>query len=385
MIAAGLAALAAGSMAGGPRTMTQPAIAESPAQALPAPPANGVMGFVVSDFTPPVIQGKDACPDGPALKLRDSYLAGLDPGERARLTLKENEKELTSRWQATAFGPNGTNLCSQPDMFKRPEMRTVQSKVAWGLDLDEGGGGDTCAHEGFTTPTGETGIDNQEYRALGCKLEWRGVDGMTGDQEVGLKQFYSSGEWTQVILLKGVDSLQNDPQVEVIYANTPDRPVIDGKGNWLRGMTFSISDTAPRHRNVLKGKIVNGVLTTEPATIKLAQTWGQGGTRDIRGNRGKWEYHKARIRLAFQPDGSMKGMLGGYRPVFDPILSPSLGGAGSALVAGIDCAAELAALKKLADGLKDPKTGKCTGISGAQRMAAIPAFVNDIPQRTASR
>ena len=62
----------------------------------------------------------------------------------------------------------------------------------------------------------------------------------------GMKQHFKSGEWTQVILLKGVDSLENDDEVEVIYANTADRPFVDAKGNFLRGATFSISDTAPR-------------------------------------------------------------------------------------------------------------------------------------------
>ncbi|MFM5930353.1 MAG: hypothetical protein ACKOPQ_05550 [Novosphingobium sp.] len=388
MLLASAIALGAGSMGAAPQPLSSPAISDPTPQNLPAPPADGTMGFVVSEFVVPLVEGKDACPEGPVLKLRDAFLASLSPEERERLTRKENEKELTRAWQLTAFGPNGTNICSQPDAFKRPEMRSVQSKLAWGLDLDGNdgkAGNDTCAHDSFTTPTGESGIDNQEYRALGCKLEWRTKDGTGGDNQVGMKQFMNSGEWTQVILLRGVDSLANDPDVEVVYANTPDRPMIDNKGNFLPGVTYTISTKPPRERNVLKGRIVNGVLTTDPADIKLTQTWGQGGARDIRGNRSRFDYRKARLRLTFQPDGSVRGMMAGYRPVHDPIISPALGGAGSALVAGIDCAAELAALRKYADGLKDPKTGKCNGISSTQRIAAIPAFVNDVNQRTASR
>ena len=30
------------------------------------------------------------------------------------------------------------------------------------------------------------------------------------------------------------------------------------------------------------------------------------------------------------------------------------------------------------DGIKDPKTGKCTGISAAMQLTAIPAFVTDV-------
>ncbi len=87
------------------------------------------------------------------------------------------------------------------------------------------------------------------------------------------------------MLLRGVDSLERDDEVEVIYGNTPDRPMVDSKGQFLAGASFTISTKPPRHRNVLRGRIVGGVLTTEPADIKLTQTWGQGGARDIRGNR----------------------------------------------------------------------------------------------------
>jgi hypothetical protein len=217
-------------------------------------------------------------------------------------------------------------------------------------------------------------------------LEWRGKDGALPDMVTGMKQHLTSGEWSQVILLRGVDSLERDDEVEVIYANTPDRPYVDTEGNFLPGATFTISDEPPRHRNALKGRIVNGVLTTEPALIKLAQTWGQGGAGDIRGNRTIYEFHEGRLQLTFQPDGSLSGMLGGYKPVFDTILAPALGGAGSALVAGMDCAAYLTTVKHLADGLRDPATGQCQGISSAQRIRAIPAFVNDVPpRRTAAK
>ena len=363
-----------------------PAIGEEAPGRLPTPPANGVMGFVVSDLIPPVIQEPGACPQGTALKAKDAFLAQLPPEERARLSDKANEAEFTRRWQADIYGPNGTNVCSQPDMFSRPLLRTVQSPNARGIDLDGGIPSDsTCAHDEFTDPHGAAGVDNQEYRVMGCTLEWRGTDGIKGDAAVGTRQFHASGEWTQVILLSGVDSLENDPDVDVVYANTPDRPVTDSMGNILPGASFTVSTAPPRNRNQLKGRIVNGVLETQPQDIKLAMTWGQGGARDIRGVRTKFDYRKGRLRLAFQPDGSLKGYFGGYKPVFDVIQSPAIGGAGSALVAGIDCAAMLATLKKYADGERDPRTGQCTAVSSALQLTAIPAFVNDMPPAGAGR
>lgn len=360
-----------------------PAGADAEMPRLPDAPRDGVMGFVVADFVPPVVQGKDACPQGLTPKVKDIYLASLPEAERARLLLKENEPELAKRWHASVFGPDGTNICSNPDMFERPFFKTVQSRMAAGLDLDEGGG-DTCAHEEFASPDGRTGIDNQEYRVMGCTLEWRGKDGIGGDQTVGTREFHASGQWTQVILLRGVDSLANDDAVEVIYANTADRPLRDTEGRFLKGASFTVNGEAPRYRNVLKGRIENGVLTTAPEDIRLSQTWGQGGPRDIRGSRSIYDFRRGRLRLAFQPDGSLRGLVGGYKPVFGVIQAPAIGGAGSALVAGIDCAGNLATLRKYADGLPDPKTGKCTAVSSAMEIKAVPAFVNDIPEAAAN-
>ncbi|MEO6092073.1 MAG: hypothetical protein ABIT04_09720 [Novosphingobium sp.] len=363
-----------------------PAISQpSPQRKIPAPPPGGTMGFVVTEFVSPIVPGQDACPHGTAPRLRELYLRSLPEAEQARLRLKENELELTKGWHGYAFDGKGANVCSQPDMFNRSPFPAVESRNGMGLDLDGGAtDADTCAHDNFQSPAGERGIDNQEYRALGCTLEWRGADGNGGDTLRGMKQFFVSGEWTQVLLLKGVDSLTRDDDVEVIYANTPDRPVIDTKDNWLPGTSFTISDTGARHRNVLHGRIVDGVLTTDPADIRLAQTWGQGVPRDIRGARSTYDYQKGRLRLEFQPDGGLRGYIGGYRDVYNVIISTMLGGEGSALSAGIDCSATLATLKKYADGIRDPKSGKCTAVSSAMRMTAIPAFVTDIPAATRS-
>jgi hypothetical protein len=380
--------LALGSMAGISDQLGSPAIGEPALHALPEPPADGVMGFVIESMFPTVVPGNEACPDGTVPRLRDAYLETLPADERGRLKLRENIQEYERRWQGYAFGPEGTNICSQPELFDRPLIRTVQSQHGLGLDLDgDAAAGSTCAHESFTSPTGESGIDNQEYRAMGCTLEWRGVDGSGGDIIRATKQFFASGEWTQVLLLRGVDSLRNDSDVEVIYANTSDRPESDNKGNFLAGASFTINTAPPRSRNVLRGRIVNGVLTTQPQDIVLAQTMGQGGARDIRGVRTKYDLRRARLRLAFQPDGSLRGLVGGYKPIADVYQAMALGGAGTALVAGIDCAAYHTTLKKLADGMRDPKTGQCTGVSSAEQVSAIPAFINDVQavQRTAAK
>lgn len=362
--------------------------AHAAAPALPAAPASGELGFIVTHFSPAVYQGEEDCPEGFAGTLRDNYLQTLIPAERTRLLVKANEKELTSNWQRTAFGPDGTNICSHPDKFDRPPQRTVQGKVAPGLNLDGQGdaaGTEGCAHDNFSSPAGETGVDNQMWRAMGCVRSWRGIDGMGGDIVRGLDQFLVSGEHSQVLLLRGVDSLVDDPEVEVIYANTEDRAVVDSRQNFIHGASYSVTGEA-RHRNVLRGRIVKGVLTTEPADIRLRQTWGQGSARDIRGARTEWDLRRGRLRMAFQPDGTLKGLVGGYQPFWNVMASASIGGEGAATTAGYDCAAMYAALKKMADGDRDPRTGQCTTISSALEATAVPAFVNDrLPEDRVTR
>jgi hypothetical protein len=388
----GVTSLALGVMAIGAATGASNLIAPATAQAqnvpkLPAPPANGTMGFVVWHFVPAVLQGKDACPEGPALKNREIALSKVAPEERARLEKPENQAEFRKLWVADVTGPNGTNMCSQYSQFPdRPTQRTVQSKFAIGLNLDGDAGDGSkdssgCSHQNFEAPDGTQGVDNQSYRAMGCNLEWRGVDGGFGDMVRGFEGFIASGEWAQVILLRGVDSFVNDPDVEIIYGNTPDRPVVDSGGKYVWNASYTISTKMPRERNVLHGKIVNGVLTTDPTLIKLTQTWGQGGARDLRGIRSKWTLNRGRLRLTFKPDGTLEGIVGGYQPLNEFVDSTSMGGMGSLLVAGIDCAGQWNTLRKLADGDRDPKTGQCQTISSAIELKAVPAFVNDVPTK----
>jgi len=76
------------------------------------------------------------------------------------------------------------------------------------------------------------------------------------------------------------------------------------------------------------------------------------------------------------------------RPLIDTFVAQAPGGAGTALVAGIDCATYMSTVRHFADGLRNPRTGQCEGISSAQTIKAIPAFVNDAPparDRTAER
>jgi hypothetical protein len=376
--AALLAALSVPSAAPAETQDSTVAPANTPQQ--PAAPPNGEMGFVFSVYEPAVYPGQDNCPDGWAGTIKENYLASLPPKEQARLLLPENEPELTQRWKASGFGPDGTNICSNYDRFpERPPQHTVTAKIAYGLNLDGTAGSnqasaDTCAHEEFVSPTGEQGIDNQLYRVFGCSRQWRAPDGNIGDARVGFRNNLASGQFTIVLLLRGVDSLVNDNDVQVILASTMDKPFVDSQQNLLQNASFNVTSNS-RWRNELHGRIVNGVLETDPADILLTRPLGIGGNKHNQ----EWDFAKAKLNLAFQEDGSLKGLLGGYLPPLTFLHEQIGGGPGTVVVAGIDCAAEYNAIMKLADGARDPKTGKCTRISSAMSVTAIPAYVFDHP------
>lgn len=357
----------------------EPALAQ---QQRRAPPANGEMGFVFNIFAPAIYHGKNDCPTGLAGTVRENYLATLPPAEQSRLNLKENEEELTRRWKAWTQGPDRTNICSNPEMFTRSAQRTVQGKTSYGLNLDgqvNGAAANGCQHEDFTGVDGEVGVDNQLYRAMGCSRIWRGVEGTTsGEIYTAANRTLETGEHTVVMLLRGVDSLDDDEAVEVILASSNDRPVLDSRRNFIAKASFTVASN-PRWRNVLKGRIRGGVLTTEPEDIKLNRRQGIGGKR---GAQAEHDLREGRLRLTLKTDGTAEGVLGAYQIPMTLLDSMVFGGSGTATAAGIDCAAQITTLMKLADGIKDPVSGKCTAVSSALNVAAVPAFVIDRPELT---
>jgi len=239
------------------------------------------------------------------------------------------------------------------------------------LDGDAGDGAKdpyVCAHQNFESPLGETGIDNQAYRALGCNRIIRGPDGGGGEVVVAYTGLVATGQFTVVMILQGVDSLANDDNVDVILASSDQQPIIDVQQKVLGRVSFHVGDN-PKFRNELRGRIVDGVLMTEPKDLLLKKSSGARGTN--------WDLQRAQLRFAFRPDGGLEGLLGGYEAPFELIRPQVGGGRGTAHTAGLDCASEWNTMKFFADGARDPQTGQCTRISNAYQVRAVPAFVFD--------
>ena len=367
--------------AGAPITAATPA--------LPPVPANGELGFVSTEFHFAFHNGGDAvdCPDGMMGVLRDNYLATLPKAEQDRLNLKENEKEREAAWRAYAYNDKGGNMCSNIyEFMDRPPTAMMKGPVQWGINLDDdetGEGKDayTCKHQNFTSPTGEKGIDNQLWRAQGCSLLNRGHAGDgKGDRRSGYDDNLKTGQYTQVLRITGINSMVNDPDVTVLYANTNDRPFMGASGNFVAHGSYTVADGPKlRYRNVMRGRIKNGVLTTDPHHIRLSEAGN--------GQRGEFDLQRGRIKMEFQPDGSIKGIVGGYQPLLQLFGAARGGGGGTINNGGKNCAGEYTAHRLMADGDKDPKTGRCRRISYAYEFVGVPGFVNDVApaQRIAAK
>lgn len=320
------------------------------------------LGFVLTDFAPAHNPGPGDCPKGAAQTPQQMYLATtkLPEAEKRRLLLPENGRELTRR---AIRGPNDEDLCRSPNAVDHPPIHTVESKVAVGLDLDGAADGKatagSCAHESFTSPSGEPGIDNQQYRAIGCIGFYR-----QGDYARLINSFMAGGEFTLVMEVRGIDDRRNDDDVEVGFYNSTDPVFTDAAGNVLPHASLRVTDDA-KYRTILRGRIKDGVLTTEPAELRLGFSQAAAPA--------EYEFKAARLRLELGADGTAKGLLGAYRTLAN--IQAGGSNAGGASVIGMDCPGYHKALRLLADGMPDPQTGQCTAISVAHHVVGIPAFV----------
>lgn len=334
-------------------------------------------GFVLTKLSAAFYRGDEKidCPEGRTPSLREAYLATQTPQERARLLKPENSVELERRYKTDyVFGPGGKDVCTSPTAFDTPQhplLKTGQSKVAPGLDLDGAADDDhpapgTCAHKSFTGLDGARGVDNQYFRALACTTFWRGAESGGAGDGLGESPLINGAA---VMVVRGVTSWENSAHVQVVIASSPDKPPADVRQKIVDGGSMAMTDN-PRWRTVLEGRIENGVLTTEPADLRLSDSWvGASG--------GEFIARRFRLRVKLTPDGALSGVVGGYRPLDNVIGTLEVGGPGVASTAGVDCAAVRKTLRALADGDPDPKTGACTTVSMALDFEAKPAFVFD--------
>jgi hypothetical protein len=257
-------------------------------------------------------------------------------------------------------GKDRANVYVNPTSTPDPGLVGVSGTIAEGLNLD----GDE--QTGFTSPTGEKGIDNNFYKALGCWKTYRGPQRLSS----GALQFNDAmrnGAWTMVIVVsgEGADPM-NDDHVQVGFYMSNDKMVKDGNGNIARDYTFRIAPNA-KYEGILPARTSNGkIISTAPADIMLRDP---GYNRDL-------ELLRARLNLEMKPDGSLTGYVGGYRP-WEAVYKGWVNARGTVIevLTWVQLPAVYYALRRSADYSPTGPGGEKTHISFALRVDALPAFV----------
>jgi hypothetical protein len=362
---------------------------------------DGKAGFVVYEWGTAGARGPTVCPNGRSLGYRQIFQQSPE-GKRHE---GESDADYGRRLEGGGYRiavVNGQNLCAFPALAPDPYYRTMDdtSVVAYGIDLDgqvstrKGRAAPgTCPHDDFRGVNGEAGIDNQYLRLVGCTGTPPNDNGanQTGwlpPPQERQENTMLEGGWGILISLRGVTNLQNDDHVEVgIYANADPIQLTASKAPLLHA-TYA-ADQDPGFRGETHGRIVNGVLTTDPVNVRFH--WLVAGFHLER------PLDHARIRAKFNANGTMEGYLAGYTPieaVYDmqygfrnakddagrpvPRLVTSGLATGGSSAMGRTCNGAYAALHALADGDRDPHTGQCTSISTQYFFRATPAFVVDV-------
>ena len=315
-----------------------------PSAADPSQTEGQVLGFVFSRFrltmAPP---NETACPEGFNL----------------------NAKQLGEK-----LGTEPPNDCENPTAHAAPEFFTLDSPgVILGMDLDattsSRAAGGACAHDDFEGPGGESGIDNQVWRVVGCVRGFQQGDLIDSTSGAAVKD----GSRTILMEVSGVDDLRNDTDVVVrLYSSTDPAPK-DAAGEILGGGSLFVHENPRFHSPPAPGSIVDGILITEPIDLHL-----QVKVQTIDS---EYYFRSSRLRLELLPDGRARGLFAGYQDVanfYDINGGHRLARSASHFL-GFTCPGLYAAAQRMADGHPDPETGACTSLSTALEVEALPAFV----------
>ena len=335
-------------------------------------PKSKTLGFVVAVRNIAMNESRfvDECPEGFNVGYDEIWWRGLAKAERARLTENGLKSRLDRYFNAIHRGPNGEDVCMNPTVVKDPPLLLVEGRESYGLNLDGRTDGEptakSCRHQEFTGVDGTAGVDNQLYRLLGCVYGFRSYGQYEANENENRK---SNGNGMTLIEITGVDELRNDDEVIVTFYRSIDQYTLDAGGKFVPFASYRIDAPGgqPRYRSWVKGRIRNGVLTTEAGDVNLPfygnYTYMNQLLRDMR------------LRLEIAPDlATAKGMTAGYYDL-DQLMF-YVGGLGPISSTAIsNCPSIYVAAHEIADGYPDPKTGKCTALSAAFNFTAVAAFV----------
>lgn len=314
-------------------------------------PPDGRIGYAMISLVWAVHQtpdGKQECPRGfNDYGPREQFKVLFPEGGTHKLVDSHLAREI-AYWHPTL----------EPEQF---EFLEAGGPVGIGLNLD----GEVDEND-FTSPDGEKGIDNELYRVLGCTRHYRGPDGQTRffDSKAIVDDRYNR----TLIELTNVDSMVDDPDVDVTFYRGLDRLLTNATGNILPGGSQRL-DTRRGAKFVhrLKGRIENGVLTTVPADITFP--WSTFGVATVQ------HMHAMRLRLALRPDEA-EGLMAGYTDLenwYSQMMKSESTHHQS--YGQLTPSSMYRSLRRHVDGYPDPKTGVNTAISSALEVKFAQVFI----------
>lgn len=326
-----------------------------------SPPETGkTIGLVLTEWRHALHETPEGteCPDGLALSEREQHKAGPDSDERLRKFGFNLHR-----------GPNGEHSAYFPWLVEDPlPVRELQTTVGYGLNLDGTSDGAatprTCAHEKFIDPQGEP-VDNQLARVVGCTEGWRNG----GFMDEFWRQEIISFPLNRILFeIRGVDDEMNDPGVEVWIYKGKDGLMQGAGGGFAAFQNHRIDERYTRYMHHTRGRIVDGVLITEPIEKGyLPIYWiAKPGERLLR---------DLQLRLKLSETGA-EGILGGYEDLKIWWNSHSKGIGGTASSVGkFSNPTYYREVHRYADGYPDAETGQCTAISAAYKIKTVRALI----------
>lgn len=325
----------------------------------------GTIGLVITGWHHALHETSDA---------KNECSTGLTVGDYTNAGAQPDSADLRKKFgHPFSRGPNGELTNYSPMSVEDPIAPSeLTTRIGYGLNLDGTQDGRatalTCQHEKFTSPEGAH-VDNQMARVVGCTKGWR-KDGFSD-------AFYNEEIYTNpinriLIEITGVDDEKNDPKVEVAIYKGEDRLQRDPAKKFVPFLTQRIDTRFPEYTFRMHGKIVDGVLITDPdpaAIARLPIRWvAKVGERRI---------HNLQLHIPLA--GSwQEGMLAGYED--NKIWWNSQKAHHIAMPAAQNSPpSQYRALMRYADGYPDKKTGQCRAISAAYRISTVRAFIAHSP------
>jgi hypothetical protein len=338
--------------------------------------AGETRGYVVNWFymTPAVQDAEKDCPGGlnpPADQIFARILKelGTPPADIEKALADFPFSSGGNTAMRGRINGQPVNVYANPTSTPDPNIKTIQGKLASGLNVD----GKIDSND-FTDPAnGEAGVDNQLFRALGCIISERA--------EPNTRPTYPSVQWDTarpqmqawLIEISGIDDPQNDPEVEVgLYQATA--PIVrDMTTDVQADMTYTLNNN-PRSINKVRGSLKNGTITTDTFNLNMV------GHRYFLP---ELTLQNAKLRLALNSDGTLKGVVGGFQKWAPLYANLAKGGNSYEVNLSFDIPGIYYALKKMADANPDPATGQNLAISAGYTIEAVPAFIIHSERQTA--